>query len=94
MNGRLGDQVRDPFLSPESKAMALASASPAPKEKKNTSFPPRRGLIKLQIFEKLVKVVLNKASKPGAQGENRGEDGGESSTSQTPPSSAYSSDAN
>ncbi|KAL6275989.1 hypothetical protein ACE6H2_019590 [Prunus campanulata] len=72
----------------------MASASPAPKEKKNTRFPPRRGLIKLQIFENLVKVVVNKASKPGAQGENRGEDSGESSASQTPPPSAYSSDAN
>ncbi|CAB4313199.1 unnamed protein product [Prunus armeniaca] len=72
----------------------MATASPVPKEKKNTRLPPRRGLIMRQICEKLVKVVVNKASKPGAQGKNRGEDGGESSASQTPPPSAYSSDAN
>lgn len=73
---------------------AMATASLTPKEKKNTSFPPRRGLIKRQIFAKLVKVVVNKASKPGARGKNRAEDGGESSASQTPPPSAYNSDAN
>ncbi|ONI00471.1 hypothetical protein PRUPE_6G090700 [Prunus persica] len=74
----------------------MASTSSTPQEKKNTNRPPKRGQIKVQIFENLVKAVASSmTSKPGAQGRNRGEEGGGGgSASQTPPPSAYNSDAN
>lgn len=73
----------------------METTSSTPQKKKSATFPPtpRRGQIKLQIFGNLVKAVSNMASKPGAQGKNRGEGGG-GSASTTPPPSAYNSDAN
>ncbi|RXI04492.1 hypothetical protein DVH24_038766 [Malus domestica] len=49
--------------------------------------------IKLQIFGNMVKAVSNMTSKPGAQGKNRGEGGGDSAST-TPSPSAYNSYAN
>ncbi|XWS71770.1 hypothetical protein CRYUN_Cryun03dG0167200 [Craigia yunnanensis] len=42
--------------------MATASTNPQ-RKKKETRFPPRRGQIKAQIFESLVKTVVSAASK-------------------------------
>ncbi|KAK8288134.1 hypothetical protein V6Z11_D07G103100 [Gossypium hirsutum] len=44
--------------------------------------PPRRGQIKAQIFESMVKAIASAASK--AMGKNKGEGGGSASTTITP----------
>ncbi|XVF05625.1 hypothetical protein REPUB_Repub05bG0188900 [Reevesia pubescens] len=67
-------------------------------KKKETQFPPRRGQIKAQIFESMVKTVVSVASKAKeALGKNKVErsDGkSSSSTTTTPPQSAYNSEGN
>jgi hypothetical protein len=65
----------------------------------SSSFPPKRGQIKAQIFESLAKTVVSRASKLGkAVGRIIGEGGSGSgsggSASSTPPLSAYNSDGN
>ena len=63
----------------------------------SSSFPPKRGQIKAQIFESLTKTVVSRASKLGkAVGRIIGEGGSGSggSASSTPPPSAYNSDGN
>ncbi|KAK9280709.1 hypothetical protein L1049_014407 [Liquidambar formosana] len=73
--------------------MASASSTP-PKE--NARFPPKRGQIKVRIFEDLVKKVVSVASKAGEALGRIGGDGssGESSASVTSPPSSYNSDGN
>ncbi|KAH1142062.1 hypothetical protein AAZX31_12G070100 [Glycine max] len=56
---------------------------------KKTSFPPKRGQIKAQIFSNLVKIVASKFSKDEKDDDDK--NGGDSAIS-TPPPSAYSSD--
>ncbi|KAG6629309.1 hypothetical protein CIPAW_14G075900 [Carya illinoinensis] len=74
----------------------MAATFPNTDKKKNSSFPPRRGQIKAQIFGSIAKKVVSTASKVGAALEKiRGEDrSGGNSASSTPPSSAYNSDLN
>lgn len=76
----------------------MATTSPAPeKKKKNSSFPepPRRGRIKAQIFNGLVKSVVSKVSKAGeslGRLTGNGGGGGGGSASSTSPRSAYNSE--
>ncbi|XVF46418.1 hypothetical protein PTKIN_Ptkin03bG0025000 [Pterospermum kingtungense] len=69
-----------------------------PQRKKETQFPPRRGKIKAQIFESIIKTMVSAASKAKeVLGKNRGEgsDGkNSSSTTTTPPQSGYNSEGN
>ncbi|KAM0999649.1 hypothetical protein ACFX15_006143 [Malus domestica] len=71
----------------------METASSMSQEKKTTRFPPRRGKIKAEVFESIVKAVVKRASKPAGQEKNR-EEGGGNSASTTPPPTAYNSDAN
>ncbi|KAE8656846.1 Detected protein of unknown function [Hibiscus syriacus] len=69
-------------------------------KKKVTRFPPRRGQVKAQIFESIVKSVASVASKGKAKeamAKNEAEDNdGKSSSSgtSTPPQSGYASQGN
>ncbi|KAG2673667.1 hypothetical protein I3843_13G090100 [Carya illinoinensis] len=74
----------------------MANVTSNTEQKKSTSFPPRRGQVKAQIFESLAKKVVSAVSKVGeALGMNRGNDGnGGASASSTPPPSSYNSDVN
>lgn len=72
----------------------MATTSSTTQKKKETSLPPKRGQIKVQIFGNLIKkTVTSFVSKDGSGGNNRGDNGG-SSASTTPPASAYNSDGN
>ncbi|EXC33215.1 hypothetical protein L484_011192 [Morus notabilis] len=67
--------------------ITMASISPTnEKKKKETSIPPKRGQIKAQIFESLVKTVVSMASGAGAHSAT-----GETSASTAPPPSSYNS---
>ncbi|KAF5751509.1 hypothetical protein HS088_TW02G00523 [Tripterygium wilfordii] len=63
---------------------------------RNARFAPKRGKIKAQIFESMVKKVVSVFSDAGvAPRENKEETGkGGGSASVSPPPSAYSSDGN
>ncbi|KAF3453976.1 hypothetical protein FNV43_RR04418 [Rhamnella rubrinervis] len=66
-------------------------SSPSKTQKKEKRrVPPKRGQIKGQIFENLIKSVVSMVSKAGETGETSGG----TSASATPPASAYNSDGN
>jgi hypothetical protein len=66
-------------------------ASTPQKEKAN--FPPKRGNIKAQIFNSMIKFVASSISRDGKSKENGdNKEGGGGSTTSTPPPSAYNSD--
>ncbi|PPR91487.1 hypothetical protein GOBAR_AA29200 [Gossypium barbadense] len=73
---------------------------PEKTKKKKTQFPPRRGRVKAQIFESIVKTVVSAASKTKEEmGKNKSEgcDGkscSSSSTTSTPPQSGYTCEGN
>ncbi|TQD99171.1 hypothetical protein C1H46_015181 [Malus baccata] len=71
----------------------MKTASSTSQEKKTTRLPPRRGKIKAEVFENIVKALVIMASKPAGREKNR-EEGGGNSASTTPPPTAYNSDAN
>ncbi|XVE59146.1 hypothetical protein DITRI_Ditri05aG0022200 [Diplodiscus trichospermus] len=87
------------LLGRSSALLSMATASTnTQRKKKETQVPPRRGQIKAQIFESMVKTVVSAASKAKeALGKNKG-DGSDgrcsSSTTTTPPQSGYNSEGN
>ncbi|XWS28921.1 hypothetical protein CRYUN_Cryun25bG0113400 [Craigia yunnanensis] len=77
--------------------MATAYTTPQWK-KKEKQIPPRRGQIKAQIFESMVKTVSSAASKAKEALRKSKEEGNEgkssSSTTTNPPQSGYNSEEN
>ncbi|GMN24512.1 hypothetical protein TIFTF001_000594 [Ficus carica] len=75
--------------------MSMASISSTTDKDKQTSFPPKRGKIKAQIFGSLVKAVVSMVSGAGASSAAAAAAAAaaESSASVTPPPSSYNSDA-
>ena len=77
--------------------MATAYTTPQ-RKKKEMQIPLRRGQIKAQIFESMVKTVISAASKAKeslGKGKGEGSEGkSSSSTTTTPPQSGYNSEGN
>lgn len=70
----------------------MATAPSPPRGKSNARLPPKRGQIKAQIFDGLVKTVSSAAAKAGTAiglGSN-----GDTSGTGSPPPSGYNSDGN
>ncbi|QHN76984.1 hypothetical protein HN51_054422 [Arachis hypogaea] len=66
-------------------------------EKKRSSFPPKRGQIKAEIFNGLASSVVSTVSRVGESLRNMIGNGGtspSSSSTSTPPPSAYNSEGN
>ncbi|CAN6692539.1 unnamed protein product [Malus baccata var. baccata] len=61
----------------------MKTASSTSQEKKTTRLPPRRGKIKAEVFENIVKALVIMASKPAGREKNREE--GEKKNATFPP---------
>lgn len=73
--------------------MASSTYSTPHNKEKAASFPPKRGKIKAQIFNSLVKIVTSTVSKAGKFKGSGGDNSGGDSATSTPPPSDYNSDA-